>query len=76
MTKVDLTASPKLSVDDVLDEIRRKQEEDDKKQNKYRAAKDVISKTGNFIMVLGGIAAQGASMVFALAAFASMQSPI
>ncbi|KAL4940945.1 hypothetical protein BDV06DRAFT_12388 [Aspergillus oleicola] len=65
MTKVDLTASPKLNVDDVLDEIRRKQDEDDEKHNKYRAAKDVISRTGNFIMVLGGIAAQGASMVFA-----------
>ncbi|KAL4969541.1 uncharacterized protein BDV14DRAFT_209818 [Aspergillus stella-maris] len=65
MTKINLTASPKLSVDDVLDEISRKQDEDDKKQNKYRAAKDVISKTGNFIMVLGGIAAQGASMAFA-----------
>ncbi|KAL4795551.1 hypothetical protein BDV19DRAFT_398708 [Aspergillus venezuelensis] len=49
MTKVDLTASPKLSVDD--------------KQTKYRAVKDVIRKSKDFIMMLGGIAAQGASMM-------------
>ncbi|KAL3490234.1 hypothetical protein BJX62DRAFT_252146 [Aspergillus germanicus] len=65
MTQADLTASPKLSVDEVLEDIRRKQDDDEEKHKKYRAAKDVISKTGNFIMVLGGIAAQGASMVFA-----------
>lgn len=61
--KVDLTVSPKFTVDEVLDQIRSKQDEDDEKHNKYRVAKDVIAKTGNFIMVLGGIAAQGASMV-------------
>jgi 2-phosphoglycerate kinase len=63
MAQADLTASPRLSVDEVLEEIRRKQDDDEEKHKKYRAAKDVISKTGNFIMVLGGIAAQGASMV-------------
>ncbi|KAJ5639441.1 uncharacterized protein N7484_007303 [Penicillium longicatenatum] len=62
---VDLTKSPKFTVDEVLDQIRTKQDADDEKNNKYRAAKDVIGKTLKFITVLGGIAAQGASMVFA-----------
>jgi hypothetical protein len=61
--KVDLTAAPKFSVDQVLDQIRTKQDEDDERNNKYKTAKDVIGKTLNFVMVLGGIAAQGASMV-------------
>ncbi|KAL3441276.1 hypothetical protein BJX65DRAFT_313949 [Aspergillus insuetus] len=65
MTQADLTESPKRSVDEVLEEIRRKQDGDEEKHKKCRAAKDVISKTGNFIVVLGGIAAQGVSMVFA-----------
>ncbi|CAG8426824.1 unnamed protein product [Penicillium salamii] len=64
-TKVDLTATPKFSVDEVLDQIRGKQEDDDERNNKYKTAKDVIGKTLKFVMVLGGIAAQGASMVFA-----------
>ena len=63
MTQVDLTASPKLSIDEVLEDIRRKQIDDEEKHKKYRAAKDVISKTGQLIMALGGIAAQGISMV-------------
>ncbi|KAJ5767057.1 uncharacterized protein N7511_004673 [Penicillium nucicola] len=63
--KVDLTTAPKFTVDQVLDQIRTKQDEDDEKNNKYKTAKDVIGKTLNFVMVLGGIAAQGASMVFA-----------
>ncbi|KAJ5291022.1 hypothetical protein N7478_000273 [Penicillium angulare] len=63
--KVDLTTSPKFTVDEVLDQIRTKQDEDDEKHNKFRVAKDVIGKTLKFITVLGGIAAQGASMVFA-----------
>ncbi|KUM59605.1 hypothetical protein ACN42_g7534 [Penicillium freii] len=63
--KVDLTTTPKYTVDQVLDQIRTKQDEDDERNNKYKTAKDVIGKTLNFVMVLGGIAAQGASMVFA-----------
>lgn len=66
-TKVNLTESPKFTVDEVLDQIRAKQDEDDEKSNKYRVAKDVIGKTLKFITVLGGIAAQGASMVSRLA---------
>lgn len=62
-TKVDLTTSPKFTVDEVLDQIRSKQDEDDEKHNRFRVAKDVIGKTLTFITVLGGIAAQGASMV-------------
>jgi hypothetical protein len=61
--KVDLTAAPKFSIDEVLDQIRTKQDEDDEKNNKYKVVKDVIGKTLTFITVLGGIAAQGASMV-------------
>lgn len=64
--KVDLTTSPKFTVDEVLDQIRTKQDEDDEKHNKFRVAKDVIGKTLKFITVLGGIAAQGASMVSSL----------
>ncbi|PYH72109.1 uncharacterized protein BO88DRAFT_402379 [Aspergillus vadensis CBS 113365] len=65
MTKVDLTTSPKFTVDEVLDQIRIKQDEDDEKNTKFKAAKDIIGKTLTLITVLGGIAAQGASMVFA-----------
>ncbi|KAJ5118107.1 hypothetical protein N7448_004246 [Penicillium atrosanguineum] len=64
-TKVDLTITPKYTVDEVLDQIQTKQDEDDERNNKYKVAKDVIGKTLTFITVLGGIAAQGASMVFA-----------
>ncbi|KAK4861679.1 hypothetical protein LT330_003714 [Penicillium expansum] len=64
-TRVDLTTAPKFSVDEILDQIRGKQDDDDEKNSKYRAAKDAIGKTLKFVMVLGGIAAQGASMVFA-----------
>ncbi|KAJ5561844.1 Tetratricopeptide-like helical [Penicillium sp. DV-2018c] len=64
-TKVNLTEKPKFSIDEVLDRIREKQTEDSEKDSKYKVAKDVISKTLNFVMVLGGIAAEGASMVFA-----------
>ncbi|KAJ5719872.1 hypothetical protein N7493_006750 [Penicillium malachiteum] len=63
--KADLTASPKFTVDEVLDQIRAKQDADDEKNAKYKVAKDAISKTLTFITLLGGIAAQGASMVFA-----------
>ncbi|KAB8224412.1 hypothetical protein BDV33DRAFT_233369 [Aspergillus novoparasiticus] len=64
-TKVDLTTSPKFTVDEVLDQIRIKQDDGDEKNKKFRTAKDVIGKTLTLITVLGGIAAQGASMVFA-----------
>ncbi|KAJ5211191.1 Tetratricopeptide-like helical [Penicillium cf. griseofulvum] len=63
--KIDLTTAPKFSVDEVLDQIRVKQDDDDEKNNKYIAAKDAIGKTLKFVTLLGGIAAQGASMVFA-----------
>ncbi|GLA15441.1 hypothetical protein AnigIFM62618_001981 [Aspergillus niger] len=64
-TKVDLTTSPKFTVDEVLDQIRLKQDEDDEKNTKFKTAKNIIGKTLTLITVLGGIAAQGASMVFA-----------
>lgn len=62
-TKVDLTTSPKFTVDEVLDQIRIKQDEDDEKNTKFKTAKNIIGKTLTLITVLGGIAAQGASMV-------------
>ncbi|KAJ5154944.1 Tetratricopeptide-like helical [Penicillium coprophilum] len=63
--KIDLTTAPKFSVDEVLDQIRAKQDDDEEKNSKYAAARDAISKTLTFVTLLGGIAAQGASMVFA-----------
>ncbi|KAJ5726251.1 uncharacterized protein N7483_007608 [Penicillium malachiteum] len=64
-TKINLTDSPKYTPDDVIEQIRARQEEEDEKNAKYKAAKDAIGKTVKCIMLLGGIAAQGASMVFA-----------
>ncbi|KAJ5811489.1 hypothetical protein N7474_007790 [Penicillium riverlandense] len=61
-TMVDLTTKPKYSIDQVLEQIRQKQDDSEQRNIKYKVAKDVISKTLNFIKVLGGIAAQGASM--------------
>ena len=62
-TNVDLTTTPKYNIDQVLDQIRQKQDDDEQRNVKYKVAKDVISKTMSCIEVLGGIAAQGASMV-------------
>ena len=62
-TKVDLTITPRYTIDQVLDQIRQKQDDDEQRNVKYKVAKDVISKTLSCIEVLGGIAAQGASMV-------------
>ncbi|KLJ08852.1 hypothetical protein EMPG_15719 [Blastomyces silverae] len=53
-----------LSVDDVLGKINQRKELDDKKAAKYGKAKDVLDKTLTCIQTLGGLAAQGASMVF------------
>lgn len=62
-TDVDLTVAPKYTPDQVLEQIRAKQDEDDEKNAKFKVAKEVISKTLDCINILGGIAAQGASMV-------------
>lgn len=62
-TSVDLKSTPKYTIDQVLDQIRQKQDDDEQRNAKYKVAKDVISKTLSCIEVLGGIAAQGASMV-------------
>lgn len=62
-TKVDLTVSPKYSVDDVLEQIRTRQEADAERGGKYKQVKDFVDKTITFIGVIGGIVAQGASMV-------------
>lgn len=62
-TNIDLTLPQEYTVDEVLEQIRDIQDEEDKRKNKYRKAKDVISKTLKCLTVLGGIAAEGASMV-------------
>ncbi|KAJ5704056.1 hypothetical protein N7493_011194 [Penicillium malachiteum] len=64
-TNIHLTDSPKYTPDEVIEQIRARQDEDNEKNAKYKAAKDAIGKTVKFLMLLGGIAAQGASMVFA-----------
>jgi hypothetical protein len=60
-TSEDLKKTPKYSPDEVLEQIRAKQERDEEKNAKYQAAKDVLSKTLDCINNLGMIAAQGAS---------------
>ncbi|PGH12190.1 hypothetical protein AJ80_06810 [Polytolypa hystricis UAMH7299] len=53
-----------LKVEDVLGKINQKKESDEKKSAKYAKAKDILGKTLTCIQTLGGLAAQGASMVF------------
>lgn len=62
-TSEDLTKKPKYSPNEVLEQIRAKQDKDEEKNAKYRVVKDVLSKTLDCIDNLGNIAAQGASMV-------------
>ena len=59
----DLKTKPKYTVDEVLEQIRAKQEKDAEKSAKFRVAKDVLTKTLDCIDSLGNIAIQGASMV-------------
>lgn len=60
---IDLTKPPRYTPDDVLEQIRSKQEDDEEKNAKFRAAKEVIGKTLYCINILGGIAAQAVGMV-------------
>jgi 2-phosphoglycerate kinase len=62
-TGVDITKAPEYTVDEVLEQIRAKQEDNEERNAKYKVAKEVIGKTLDCINILGGIAAQGASMV-------------
>jgi len=62
-TNTHLATIPKYSLDEVLEQIRAKQDQDKSKHAQYRVAKDVLSKTLETINTLGSIAAQGASMV-------------
>lgn len=59
----ELKVKTKYTPEEVLEQIRAKQEKDEEKAAKYRVAKDVLSKTLDCIDNLGNIAAQGASMV-------------
>lgn len=58
-----LTVKTQYTPEEVLEQIRKKQEKDEEKAAKYRVVKDVLSKTLDCIDNLGNIAAQGASMV-------------
>lgn len=60
---IKLQNSPQYTPDEVLEQIRKKHDDDDKKNAKFRKTKEVIDTTLTFISLLGGIAAQGASMV-------------
>lgn len=60
---LDITKPSRFTSDEVLEQIRSKQEEDDEKSAKFRVAKEGISKTRDRIYILGGIASQAASMV-------------
>lgn len=62
-TDKDLREHPRYAPEEVLEQIRAKQDKDEEKNAKYKAAKDALSKTLDCINNLGGIAAQGASMV-------------
>ncbi|RAH71167.1 uncharacterized protein BO66DRAFT_419801 [Aspergillus aculeatinus CBS 121060] len=65
-THADLKTAPtKYTIEEVLDQIRARQEEANEKNAKYQELKTVMNKTLTFVGLLGGIAAQGASMVFA-----------
>ncbi|OJK02157.1 hypothetical protein ASPACDRAFT_1886529 [Aspergillus aculeatus ATCC 16872] len=65
-TNADLKSAPtKYTIEEVLDQIRAKQDEANEKNAKYQELKTVMNKTLTFVGLLGGIAAQGASMVFA-----------
>lgn len=59
----ELRVKTKYTPEEVLEQIRAKQERDEEKAAKYRVVKDVLSKTLDCIDNLGNIAAQGASMV-------------
>lgn len=62
-TKVDLTTAPNYTIEEVLEWIRVREAEDLERNAKYKEGKAVIDKTLAFVKVLGGIVAQGASMV-------------
>lgn len=59
----DLRTKTKYTPEEVLEQIRAKQEKDEEKSAKFRVAKDVLNKTLNCIDGLANVAAQGASIV-------------
>jgi hypothetical protein len=61
--EVDLTTAPKFTPDQVLEQIRAKQDDEEEKHAKYRVAKEVITKTLKCIKILASIAVQDATMV-------------
>ena len=52
-----------LSVEDVVASLTKVNEKDEKKAVRYKNAKDVLTKTLKCVQLLGGLAAQGASVV-------------
>ena len=78
-TSEDLTTKTKQTPDQVLDEIGARLENDAKKSEKFRAAKDVLNKTLECIDSLGTLAVQGASVVchfYILVAMSGLMSAI
>jgi fungal STAND N-terminal Goodbye domain len=62
-TDKNLRDHPRYTPEEVLDQIRAKQDKDEEKNAKFKAAKDALTKTLDCINNLGGIVAQGSSMV-------------
>ena len=62
-TGKELAQQP-MSPAQVLEQIHLKDERDEEKAAKYKTARNVLDKTLTLVTTLGGIAAQGASMVF------------
>jgi len=62
--KIELRPDRLLTPEDVIAQLKAKRDKDEADNAKYKAVKDVLSKTVTCIQTLGGIAASGASMVF------------
>ena len=60
----DLGGRQVESPEDVLDSIRSKRERDDEDNAKHKEAKNIIRNVLSLVQLLGGLAAQGASIVF------------
>ncbi|KIX04226.1 uncharacterized protein Z518_07780 [Rhinocladiella mackenziei CBS 650.93] len=63
-TKVDLLEGKPQTPEEVIAQLKLKRQEDEEKKAQFKVLKDVLGKSLVFIQNLGGIAAQGAGMVF------------
>lgn len=62
-TKIDLRAVPSPTAEQVIAKFNTRKAKDEKEHAKLNAAKKIALKTLTCVVNLGGIAAQGASMV-------------